>query len=101
MPGVIAVKGWTTVDGEKGIVPELSYVQLTDLRSKETHYFEATATYRPDVNAHFGRPDMKHTGFSRLISLPSLGGQYVVGLARIKGGKAEICPFAKEISAGK
>lgn len=92
-----AVTGWTTILGEKGIIPAKVYVTLVKGNS-EPIYFEALQVNRPDVSVHFGQPNDIDSGFSRIINTDSLTGKYFVGFARLNQGRLERCQIQKEIS---
>jgi hypothetical protein len=90
------VAGWTTISGKQGILSEKVYVTLT--KNSEPIYFETVQVNRPDVNTHFGRPNLDDSGFSRIIDTNSLAGEYVVGVARLNQGFLEQCQFQKKVS---
>ncbi|CAA9890802.1 conserved membrane hypothetical protein [Candidatus Methylobacter favarea] len=90
------IAGWTTISGKQGILSEKVYVTLT--KNSEPVFFETVQVNRPDVNTHFGRPNLDYSGFSRIINTNSLAGEYVVGVARLNQGFLEQCQFQKKVS---
>lgn len=94
---ILSIAGWTTVSGEKGILPEKIYITLAQ-KNAEPMYFEALQVNRPDVNAYFKKPNDLDSGFSRIINTNSLSGKYVVGVIRSSQGRLETCQFQKEVS---
>jgi hypothetical protein len=91
------VAGWTTISGKQGILSEKVYITLTK-KNDEPIYFETVQVNRPDINTHFGRPNLDDSGFSRIINTNSLAGEYVVGVARLNQGFLEQCQFQKKVS---
>lgn len=63
----------------------------------EPIFLETLKVNRPDINARFGLPNYADSGFSRIFSLKSLYGRYVIGLARLNNGSLESCQFQKEV----
>lgn len=93
---IIAVSGWTTISGQNGFMPEKVYVTLTKLNDKPI-FFEALQINRPDVNAHFGQPNVWDAGFTRIINTNSLSGEFAIGVARLNQGRLEGCQFQKKV----
>lgn len=93
---LMSVRGWTTVLGEKGIVPDRVYISLSDDKGS-TIYLESMHINRPDVNAHFGLDNEIDIGFSRLVNVSSFKGKYRLGVLRMYRGRFEKCQFNKHV----
>lgn len=93
---VIAVSGWTTVDGKKGEVPESVFVTITGVDGK-SRLFEAIRVPRPDVDRHFGRAVIVDSGFSRYIDVSAMSGKVVIGIVRVAKEGVEQCAFGKTV----
>ncbi|WP_139230433.1 MULTISPECIES: glycosyltransferase family 39 protein [unclassified Pseudomonas] len=92
IPQTLSVSGWTTVSGAKAELADDVYVTLTD--SKGTiNYYEAASVLRPDVSAYFNQSSLGPAGFSRVIDVKSLAGDYSVGVARVVKSSLELCQF--------
>jgi hypothetical protein len=93
---IITVTGWTTISGQNGTLPKKVYITLTK-KNSEPIFFETLQVNRPDINAHFGKPNFADAGFSRVINTNSLVGEYVVGVTRLNQGHIEVCQFLKKV----
>lgn len=93
---LLAVAGWSTISGERGIVPDKIFLTMKK-NDSEPIFLETLKVNRPDINARFGLPNYADSGFSRIFSLKSLYGRYVIGLARLNNGSLESCQFQKEV----
>lgn len=87
---VLSTYGWTTISGKDGTVPDEVFITLTD-RLNDKLFYEAIRTPRADVNVYFQQNDMGDSGFSRLIDVSELSGEYTLGIARTTNGNLEIC----------
>ena len=96
---ILQVAGWTTVSGKKGVLPEKVFVSLRRGGELPLH-FETFRVKRPDVAAFFGQPNAADSGFSRVIVVDSLDGEYFVGVARMTNGRLQTCQFRKSVALG-
>lgn len=94
---IYIVNGWSTISGDKEIVPEKTYVTITK-KNSEPVYLEALQVNRADVNAFFGKANNVDSGFSRIIDTNLLAGEYVIGVSRLNQGQLEACQFEKVVS---
>lgn len=94
---IFHIRGWTTISGEKSIVPEKTYISLTK-QGEQPIYFEAIQNYRSDVNQFFKQSDKMNAGFSRVINIKSLSGIYTVDVVMLYQNHFQACHFNKIIS---
>lgn len=66
-------------------------------RGDSTLYYDALQVNRPDVNSFYGHANNIDNGFSRIIDIKSLNGNYIVGFVRLNNGYIEECQFEKGI----
>lgn len=89
----LTVEGWMTVSGVRGLVPNDTYITLSDPTGK-VFYARTRKRPRPDVakafhrEGLFGLPD---TGFISDIDLSKFHGKYALGLSRVYRGRLENC----------
>ncbi len=92
IPQTLSVSGWTAVSGANGDLADKVYVTLTDSKGLVS-YYEAASVSRPDVNEYFNRASLGPVGFSRIIDVKDLAGDYSVGVARVVKNTVELCQF--------
>jgi hypothetical protein len=96
IPQALSVSGWTTVSGAKGELADNVYITLTD--SKGTiNYYEAASVLRPDVSVYLNQANLGPAGYSRVIDVKSLTGDYSVGIARVVKNALELCQFKTNV----
>ena len=88
--GAMQVRGWTTISGRDGIVPDKVFVRLQD-RSGKPFYVRARAIARDDFKGFFGQPNLADPGFLANIDTSRLGGEYSLSVARLYRGTLERC----------
>ena len=81
----LKISGWLAISAKEGIVPEETFIILDNGISEK--YIKANRTERPDVKKHYNHPDMPDVGFSAVIDLGELKGNYTLGLAIGNKGK--------------
>jgi len=86
----LSIKGWLAISGKYGIVPEHSYVTLTDANGKII-YVTTHGTPREDIRGHFNQPTMPDAGYAAIVDVSSLSGPYTLGLARTYQGNTQTC----------
>ncbi|WP_342624662.1 hypothetical protein [Pseudomonas alkylphenolica] len=96
IPQTLSVSGWTTVSGAKGELADNIYITLRDSKGM-INYYEAASVLRPDVNTFFNQANLGPAGYSRVIDVKSLAGDYSVGVARVVGDTVEVCQFKKDV----
>lgn len=99
IPQTLSVSGWTTVAGAESKLPDIVYITLTDAKGSIS-YYDAAAISRPDVNNFFRQADLGPAGFSRIIDVKPLSGQFTVGVARVVNDQLEQCQFQKSVEIG-
>lgn len=100
IPQSLLVSGWTTVSGVENKLPESVFVTLTDSMGS-TRYYDTVKISRPDVRDFFHRANLGPAGFSRIIDVKSLAGEYSVGFARAVEDRLEQCQFKTDIKLGQ
>ena len=88
--GTMQVRGWTTISGKDGIVPDAVFVRLTD-QSGKTLFIRTRAMPREDVKNFFGQAKLPDPGFLANIDTSKLDGHYSLGLSRLYQGTLERC----------
>lgn len=88
--GLLSVNGWLTASVNKATLPEAVYVVLTDDKGNHS-YLRTRRKSRPDVGAHFNKPELNRSGYSTMVDISALGGQYTLGLAIKNSSKIIIC----------
>jgi len=96
IPQALSVSGWTTVSGAKGELADNVYITLTDSKGA-INYYEAASVLRPDVSAYLNQANLGPAGYSRVIDVKSLAGDYSVGVARIVNNALELCQFKTNV----
>lgn len=92
IPQTLSVSGWTAVSGANGDLADRVYVTLTDSKGLVS-YYEAASVSRPDVNEYFSQASLGPVGFSRIIDVKDMAGDYSVGVARVVKNTVELCQF--------
>lgn len=92
IPQTLSVSGWTAVSGANGDLADRVYVTLTDSKGL-VNYYEAASVSRPDVNEYFSQASLGPVGFSRIIDVKDMAGDYSVGVARVVKNTVELCQF--------
>jgi hypothetical protein len=92
--GLLKVNGWLAVSVDKAALPEAVYVVLTDDLGKHK-YLRTRVTFRPDLGAHFKKPELNKSGYITMADISALEGQYTLGLAIKQSNKIKICPQFK------
>ncbi len=62
------ITGWAFVESSD-TVPPLVFLEVQDARTQAAEYFQAQRCPRPDVSAHFGRPELLLSGFRAFVPL--------------------------------
>ncbi|HTZ37679.1 MAG TPA: hypothetical protein VMB84_16730 [Stellaceae bacterium] len=88
--GRLTLRGWMTLSGAAGTVPEAVFVRIDD-RLGQSRYVRARRTNRDDVREFFGQPSLNDAGFVAHVDTRELDGDYTIGLARIDRGYLETC----------
>jgi hypothetical protein len=91
---LLNVNGWLAVSVDKAALPEAVYVVLTDAQGKHK-YLRTRVTFRPDLGAHFKKPELNKSGYITMADISALEGQYTLGLAIKQTNKIKICPQFK------
>lgn len=91
---LLRVSGWSAASVNMGTLPEAVYVVLTDDQGNHK-YLKTRPTSRPDVGAHFKKPELNESGYSTMADISALEGRYTLGLAIKQSGKIKICPQFK------
>lgn len=90
VPGrVLRVGGWVALSAAAGQVPAQVFLVLRGAQGEQ--WVSARRTPRPDVAAHFGRPDMPAPGFEAVANLAALPGVRELRIAVLDGGVAALC----------
>ncbi len=88
--GLLSVEGWLAVSAAEGITADTTFVTMTDTNGI-TKYLKTRSTPRHDVNKMYKHPSMPDVGFTTLVDVAGLQGNYVLGLARVYKGQLERC----------
>jgi hypothetical protein len=86
----LSIKGWLAVSGKDGIVPDHTYVTLTDENGKII-YIQTHSIARDDIRGHFNQPSMPDAGYAAIVDVSSLNGRYTLGLARTHKENTQTC----------
>src|SRR5260370_20371187 len=85
----LTVRGWTTISGRNGTVPDEVFLTLS--KGGETLYATTRTTPRPDVTEHFGHLKMPDAGFTADLHVLTLNGSHSVGLSTVYKAKIDGC----------
>ncbi|MFZ2209329.1 MAG: hypothetical protein WAV22_11745 [Porticoccaceae bacterium] len=88
---LLEIRGWLAVSAATGVVPDATYVVLTDAQGKHS-FLRTRVSPRPDVGAHFKLPSLVQAGYITSADVSSLEGQYTLGLAMKRANHLAICP---------
>lgn len=88
---LLAARGWLVASVKAADVPDRVYLVLSNADGKR-YLFNAEPTHRPDVGSHFKNPALNYSGFSAIVNVSKLFGQYHLGLAYEKDNKILVCP---------
>ena len=89
--GVLEVDGWLAVSAAEGILPDAALVVLED--GNGTHqFFQTSRTRHPWAGKQFGKPGMDMAGFTTVVDVSGMRGDYTLGLALAEGGRIRVCP---------
>ncbi|KQV44885.1 hypothetical protein [Duganella sp. Root336D2] len=91
---LLNVNGWLALSADAAELPDKTYLMLTS--EQGTRYFvETQQTERPDVGAHFHKPQLNQSGYVATADVTKLAGDYTLGLAYEKGNSMFMCPQFK------
>lgn len=91
-------KGWTAFSIARNLAAERAWLTLTDEKGRR-FYTPLSATARPDVANHFGKPALTNSGYEILADVTGFKGNYQVGLSIAGEGKLLQCSnFARPIT---
>lgn len=96
IPQTLSISGWTAVSGAKSELADSVYITLTDSKGS-INYYEASSALRPDVSEFFNQPNLGPAGYSRIIDVKSLSGDYSIGIARLVKDTLELCQFKTDV----
>ncbi len=88
---LLYVNGWLAASIEKATLPEAVYLVLTDAQGKHK-YLKTRTTIRPDLGSHFQKPELSQSGFTTIVDVSALEGQYTLSLAMKESGTIKLCP---------
>jgi hypothetical protein len=92
--GVLRVDGWLAKSAEQAALPQSVLVVLTDANGTNT-FIKTRQEPRPDVAAFFRKPALAASGYTSVIDVSTLGGNYTLGLAFAEDDRIERCPQVK------
>ena len=87
---LLVVDGWLAASATAGVLPEATYVVLTDPQGKR-RFFTTSIHPRSDVARFFGIPTLDRAGFLMTADTSGLSGRYELGLARKASGSVQVC----------
>ena len=90
----LRVNGWLVSSVENGILPDKTFVVLTDKNNNHT-FINTARAIRPDVAVYFNKAELGDAGYSVLADVSSLKGDYTMELAGSNAGKTIICSNIK------
>ncbi|MCY4495487.1 MAG: hypothetical protein OXB92_16710 [Acidimicrobiaceae bacterium] len=88
---LLNINGWLAASVDLADVPDRVYLVLSSTEGKR-YFIAAKRTQRPDVGAHFNKPDLNYSGYAATANVSKLFGQYHLGLAYVKGNEILVCP---------
>lgn len=92
--GVLHVSGWLADSIAQGTVPNSTYIVLRNAKGK-SRFIRTERTYRPDLGVYFKKPALSGAGYSSLVDVSDMQGQYTLGLAKVNGREIQICDALK------
>ena len=92
--GVLEVDGWLAVSASEGVLPDAALVVLEDGNGTR-RLFETRRTRHPWVGNKFGKPGMAMAGFTTVVDVSGMTGDYTLGLALLTGDRIRVCPQLK------
>jgi hypothetical protein len=92
--GVLRIDGWLAKSAEQAALPQSVLVVLTDDNGTNT-FIRTRQEPRPDVAAFFRKPALAASGYTSVIDVSMLGGNYTLGLSFAEGDHIERCPQVK------
>ena len=95
----LRLQGWCLVSPKDGIAPDEVWIALT-ASDGQRRFYRAIQEPRPDVNAYFGHPNMKASGFVANIDLASLSGKQKLDIYEISDGVAVDCSLHRTVNVG-
>jgi hypothetical protein len=95
----LRLRGWCLVSPKDGIAPDEVWIALT-ASDGQRHFYRSTQEPRPDVNAYFGHPNMKASGFVANIDLAGLSGVQKLDIYEISDGVAVDCSLHRTVNVG-
>ena len=87
---ILSVEGWLAVSTKDLMVPDETFITLKQ-SDEATKYIKTHSKQRYDVNAGFRQPEMPNLGYSTIVDVTGLNGQYVLGFARGFRGELVQC----------
>lgn len=91
-------KGWTAFSIARNLAADRAWLTLTDEQGRR-FYTPLSATARPDVANHFGKPALTNSGYEIVSDITGFKGNYKVGVSIAGEGKLLQCSnFAKPIT---
>lgn len=91
---LLNVNGWLALSVDAAELPDKTYLMLTNEQGKR-YFIETQRTERPDVSAHFNKPQLNQSGYQVTADVTKLAGDYTLGLAYEKGKSMFMCPQFK------
>ena len=88
---LLDVRGWLAASVDAADVPDRVYLVLSSTEGMR-YLIDAQRTQRPDMGAHFNKPDLNSSGFAVRADVSRLFGEYHLGLAYGKGNEILVCP---------
>lgn len=86
----LQVKGWLAASSAKGVLYDKSLLVLKS-KEGEPQYFTTDVSNRPDVADAFHHPVLAEAGFSTLVDIRNMDGDYSVSLAGVRGNQLFSC----------
>ncbi len=92
---ILKIRGWLAKSVEqKGEIPESVLLVLSDSAGKNI-FIKTRQTTRPDVGQHFKKPLLDGSGYTSIVDVSKIDGDYTLGLAYTEGNLIKICPQFK------
>lgn len=88
---LLNINGWLAASVDLADVPDRVYLVLSSAEGRR-YFIDAKRTQRPDVGAHFNKPNLNYSGYSAMANVSGLFGEYHLGLAYLKGNEIFVCP---------
>lgn len=95
---LLHVDGWSLISGKEGIASDATSIAV-ELPSGEALVYDAQKSAREDVASHFGNRGALLSGFSDLVNVGNITGDFDLKIVMRRNGHEYVCSHAVRVSS--